>query len=120
MRAILIIACAALLGGCTYTVRVRNDNGQPITMRLVQTDPLMKDWTLAERKVNPGETVQLGPARTSAVYVLLEADPTHGDGLGLVRRAVLPGDHAFRVGLEEHDDHTRIMVRSAGWRELEP
>ena len=120
MRPLLLILALSLLAGCTYSVRVRNDNAQPVTARLIQTDALMKDWTLAEQRVDPGETVQLGPARTMATFTLVEIDPTHGEKLDKVRRAVIPGEHAFRVGTEETGESSRIMLRAASWRDLRP
>jgi hypothetical protein len=120
MLRLALVLASVLLCGCTYTVRIRNDNNQPLTARLIQTDALMKDWTLAETRVDPGETVQLGPARTMATSTLVEIDPTHGDRLDRVRRAVFPGEHAFRIGMDTGADHTSLMLRSARWRDLNP
>jgi hypothetical protein len=120
MRALPFILALSLLAGCTYSVRVRNDNAQPVTARLIQTDALMKDWTLSEQRVDPGETVQLGPARTMAPSTFVEIDPTHGERLDRVRRLVLPGEHAFRIGMDAGADHTSLMLRSAAWRDLSP
>jgi hypothetical protein len=116
----LLLLALPLLGGCTYSVRIRNDNDQALTARLVQTDPLMKDWVLAESRVDPGETVQLGPARTMAGSTLVEIDATHGQRLDRIRRAVLPGEHAFRIGLDATTEQPALMLRSAHWGELTP
>ena len=114
------LTLCALAAGCSYTVRVRNDNGQPITARMIQTDALMKDWILAEQTVAPGETATLGPARTLKGTVQVEADPTHGHTASPVRRTILPGSHAFRLGLDLEGEHQRLMLRSADWRDLDP
>jgi hypothetical protein len=120
MRPAGLVAMALLLGGCTYTVRIRNDNGHPVQARLIQTDPLMKDWTLAEQRIDPGETAQLGPAKTMATFTLVEIDPTHGERLDRIRRAVIPGEHAFRLGVEDSVENPRLMLRSARWADLRP
>jgi hypothetical protein len=120
VRLLAAIPIALLLCGCTYTVRVRNDNDQAITASLIQTDPLMKDWTLDSKRVEPNEVVQLGPAQTSAATVVFEADPTLGDGMEKVSRTIIPGDHAFRVGKEDDGAKSRVTVRSSRWRDLTP
>ena len=120
MRLAALLLAPVVLAGCTYNVRIRNDFDQPLTARLIQTDGLMKDWTLAEKRVDPGETVQLGPARTMSPSTRVEIDPSHSERLDKVRQAVRPGDSAFCVGVEARSDRSLLILRSARWGDLTP
>jgi hypothetical protein len=117
---ILAAVALALASGCGYTVRVRNDNEHAITARLIQVDAFMKDWVSAVEKIDPGQTVVLGPVRTMASYIMLETIPTAGEPIGPAKRAVLPGNHAFRIGVEEDEKGRRLMLQTAAWRDLGP
>ncbi|MEX2218465.1 MAG: hypothetical protein WD749_06850 [Phycisphaerales bacterium] len=118
---LLLILAAAAGGGCSYSVRIRNDNGQPLAVRLVQTDLLMKDWVLAETKVMPGETAELGPtSRVMKSHIFLEAGLTHGGGVAAARRAVLPGRHAFTITTDATETPPALSFTSASWSDLIP
>ena len=120
LRMMAVLSAALALAGCTYNVRVRNETDHPIRARLVQVDALMKDWILAGEKVGPGEAVVLGPVRTMASFITLETTPMDRDALAPSKRAVLPGSHAFRIGIEDDEHGPRLLLQSAKWRDLGP
>ncbi len=60
-------------GGCNYTALVRNETSGPVQVRLVQRQGLKRDWTLDSVRVPAGETVRLGPGRSTWGRVLVEA-----------------------------------------------
>lgn len=101
-----------LLGGlgCTYTVRVENRSRQAVTVRLVQTDPLVPDWILAAARIEAGRDVRLGPSRVAFSDVVLEAEQPD--------RAELPsrididsGGSTIQVVTESKDGRDRVVLK---------
>lgn len=75
-----LVLSAYLLGGCQYTVHVRNATDRPVHVQLIQRNLLNPDWVLDSGRVDPGSRIRLGPSRVSGGKILLEAGeqtPTH-------------------------------------------
>jgi hypothetical protein len=93
-----------VLSGCTYTVEVRNATADPITVRLIQLDPIQPEWLLASARIDPGERAHLRESRAAFSKVVLEATTPGRDGEP-VRHKVTSGRTVFRIepgpGLDE-------------------
>lgn len=126
--ALLAALALSVLSGCTYTVEVRNATADPITVRLIQLDPIQPDWHLASARIDPGERARLKESRAAFSKIVLEAT-TPGRDAEPVRHKVGSGKTVFRIepgpGPEEpivfRDDPTpwvsgsdRLRIRQAG------
>jgi hypothetical protein len=100
MRTVFQLAClgfcAALLSGCTYAVEVRNATSDPITVRLIQLDPIQPEWLLASARIDPGERARLKESRVAMAKVVLEAT-TPGRDDEPVRIEVSSGRTVYRI-----------------------
>lgn len=97
---VLLLAAAALLGGCNseYTVRVHNEGARPVRVRLMQERLMSDAVALASAQVPPGQEIKLGPVKATATDdVLLEVD---GGEMGIPagKQRLYPGTSEYRVG----------------------
>lgn len=91
-----LLAAAATLTGCTYSVEVRNFTPDPVNVRLIQLDPVQPDWVLASARVEPGERAQLKESRVAFEKVVLEANIDGVDD-DPIRTRVRHGTRVYRV-----------------------
>jgi hypothetical protein len=93
---------AGATAGCAYRADVANGTDARLLVSLVQIDPVMEDWVLESREVNPGESVRLGPRRVPLAGVAVVAhDQT--DRFIPARRRILPGLTRLEAGVGEDD-----------------
>lgn len=114
----VIIAAALWTGGCSYAVRLFNEEPRAVTARLVQTDPVMPDWVLAERRVEAGEVGELSAAKVWVSSLILEVEGTHETFAEPARRVILPGQHGFAVRARGPADRPRLALQSRRWWDL--
>lgn len=107
LHAALLLVATLALGGCTYTVEVRNAAPEPITVRLLQLDPIQPDWLLGSARIDPGQRARLTPARVAMARVVLEATVPGSDDEP-VRREVGSGKSVIRIEMSETSDGRRL------------
>ena len=104
------VLAAILSAGCTYSVRVENRSDHAVTVRLVQTDPLIPDWILAAERIDPGRAARFGPQRVNFSYVVLEAEQPDRS-LEPARIDIDAGGSTVAVVTETHNGTERLAFR---------
>lgn len=107
LHAAFLLLATLALSGCTYTVEVRNAAQEPITVRLLQLDPIQPDWLLGSARIEPGHRARLEPARVAMARVVLEATVPGSDDEP-VRREVGSGKSVIRIEMDDSPDGRRL------------
>lgn len=108
-RAAALLAALCILTGCTYTVEVQNMASEQISVRLLQIDPVMDDWSLAAVRMPADETTTLGPVRVPFATVVFEAGPPETPELAQ-RITLRPGFTRCYVDILTDGEEKRVTV----------